>query len=90
MSYKVKFIARFEKELKRLSKKHSSLKSDFSLFLASVKEDPTQGTSLGNDCYNNSSVIITQPKRQYLSIVCKGFLFFDNSGPYLSLQKFVQ
>jgi len=39
---------------------------------------------------NNSSVIIKQPKGQYLSIVCKDFLFSDNSGPYLSLQKFVQ
>jgi len=50
MSYKVKFIPKFEKELKRLAKKYPSLKSDFSSLLISLKENPTQGTSLGNEC----------------------------------------
>jgi mRNA-degrading endonuclease RelE of RelBE toxin-antitoxin system len=47
MSYRVKFIPKFEKELKRLSKKFPSLKSDFSLLLKSLKENPSQGISLG-------------------------------------------
>lgn len=51
MSYKVKFIPKFEKELKRLAKKFPSIKSDFSALLVSLKEDPSQGTSLGNECY---------------------------------------
>lgn len=51
MSYKVKTIPKFEKELKRLSKKFPSFKSDFSLLLKSLKEDPAQGTPLGNECY---------------------------------------
>ncbi|MDN3579691.1 type II toxin-antitoxin system RelE/ParE family toxin [Mucilaginibacter flavus] len=51
MSYNVKFISKFEKELKRLAKKHPSLKSDFSSLLLSLKENPSQGISLGNDCY---------------------------------------
>ena len=51
MSFSVKFIPKFEKELKQLAKKYPSLKSDFSTFLLSIKENPTQGTALGNNCY---------------------------------------
>jgi len=51
MTYEVKFIPKFEKELKRLSKKYPSLKSDFSQLLKSLKENPSQGTPLGNECY---------------------------------------
>ncbi len=62
MSYNVKFISRFEKELKRLSKKYPSLKSDFSLLLQSLKENPSQGTSLGNDCYKIRLAISSKGK----------------------------
>jgi mRNA-degrading endonuclease RelE of RelBE toxin-antitoxin system len=51
MSFSVKFIPKFEKELKQLAKKYPSLKSDFSTFLLSIKENPIQGTALGNNCY---------------------------------------
>ena len=62
MSYKVKFVPKFEKELKRLSKKFPSLKSDFSLLLKSLKEEPSQGISLGNDCYKIRMVIASKGK----------------------------
>jgi len=62
MSYKVKFIPKFEKELKRLSKKSPSLKSDFSFLLISIKHDPTQGTSLGGDCYKIRMAIASKGK----------------------------
>jgi mRNA-degrading endonuclease RelE of RelBE toxin-antitoxin system len=62
MSYKVKFIPKFEKELKRLAKKYPSLKSDFSSLLTSLKEDPTQGTSLGNECYKIRLAITSKGK----------------------------
>jgi mRNA-degrading endonuclease RelE of RelBE toxin-antitoxin system len=51
MSYSVKFIPKFEKELKRLAKKYPSIKSDFSIFINSLGENPSQGTSLGNNCF---------------------------------------
>lgn len=51
MSYKVKLIFKFERELKHLAKKYPSLKSDFSTLLQSLMENPTQGVSLGNDCF---------------------------------------
>ena len=62
MSYKVKFISKFEKELKRLAKKYPSLKSDFSILLQSLKENPAQGVSLGNDCYKIRMAIKSKSK----------------------------
>ena len=51
MNYNVKFIPKFERELKYLVKRYPSLKSDFSKLLQSLKENPTQGASLGNECF---------------------------------------
>ena len=62
MSYRVKFIPKFEKELKRLAKKYPSLKADFSLLLTSLKENPTQGTALGNECYKVPMSIASKGK----------------------------
>lgn len=62
MSYKVKFIPKFEKELKRLAKKYPSIKSDFALLLQSLKEQPDQGTSLGNNCYKIRMAIASKGK----------------------------
>ena len=62
MSYKVQFIPKFEKELKRLAKKFPSLKSDFSVLLQSLKESPNQGISLGNDCYKIRMAITSKGK----------------------------
>ncbi|ADY50917.1 hypothetical protein Pedsa_0334 [Pseudopedobacter saltans DSM 12145] len=62
MNYKVKYIPKFEKELKRLAKKYPSLKSDFSLLLQSLKSKPDQGISLGNDCYKVRMAISSKRK----------------------------
>ncbi|HEY0667310.1 MAG TPA: type II toxin-antitoxin system RelE/ParE family toxin [Sphingobacteriaceae bacterium] len=62
MTYKVKTIPKFEKELKRLAKKHPSLKSDFSALLKSLNEHPSQGTPLGNECYKIRMAITSKGK----------------------------
>lgn len=51
MSYKVKFIPIFEKEIKRLSKKYPSLKTEFIQLVEELKRQPKQGAFLGNNCY---------------------------------------
>jgi mRNA-degrading endonuclease RelE of RelBE toxin-antitoxin system len=51
MSFKIILAPVFEKELKKNSAKYPSFKSDFRLFLDSLVKDPTQGISLGNNCY---------------------------------------
>jgi len=51
MSYSIKTIPIFDKQIKRLSKKYPSLKNDFITFLASLQNEPRQGVSLGNNCF---------------------------------------
>lgn len=62
MSYKVKYLSRFEKELKRLAKKYPSLKSDFAVLVHSLKEEAVQGTPLGNECYKIRMAITSKGK----------------------------
>jgi len=51
MSYKVKAIPKFEKNLKKLAKKYASVKGEYAALVKSLKEDPQQGTPIGHDCY---------------------------------------
>jgi mRNA-degrading endonuclease RelE of RelBE toxin-antitoxin system len=51
MIYKTVATPDFERELKRLSRKHASLAKDFAGFLDSIEREPQQGTPLGNNCY---------------------------------------
>lgn len=51
MSYKVKTISYFERQAKRLIKKFPSLKNELAALGQTLKENPEQGTPLGNDCY---------------------------------------
>ena len=41
----------FDKELKKMSKRHKSLVADYRQLLASLEEDPTQGTPLGRGAF---------------------------------------
>lgn len=51
MSFNVKTIPKFDKELKRLAKKYSSLKNEYFDLVQKLKEYPEQGTAIGNNCY---------------------------------------
>ncbi|MCE7067539.1 type II toxin-antitoxin system RelE/ParE family toxin [Dyadobacter sp. CY326] len=51
MNFKVKTIPKFESELKKLAKKYPSLKNEYIELVQSLKIDPTQGTSLGQNCF---------------------------------------
>lgn len=51
MNYKVKSIVVFEKQAKRLIKKYPSLKAELRALIDSLKSNPKQGTSLGNNCF---------------------------------------
>ena len=62
MSYKVKTIPKFEKELKRLAKKYPSLKNEYIELVQSLKKHPDQGTPLGNDCYKIRLAIASKQK----------------------------
>lgn len=62
MKSKIVYTGIFEKEFKRLSSKHRSLKKDFALLLAGLEDDPVQGTPLGNDCYRIRLAISSKGK----------------------------
>jgi len=51
MSYKIKALADFEKELKRLSKKYKSLGLDITNLITILRENPTLGTPIGKNLY---------------------------------------
>jgi mRNA-degrading endonuclease RelE of RelBE toxin-antitoxin system len=62
MSYNVKAIPNFEKELKRLSKKYPSLKAEYVKLVQQLKEHPEQGTFIGNNCYKIRLAIASKGK----------------------------
>jgi mRNA-degrading endonuclease RelE of RelBE toxin-antitoxin system len=51
VNYNIVFTKEFEKEIKRLSKKHPSISNDFASLLSSLENNPIQGVPLGNDCF---------------------------------------
>ena len=60
MSYNVLTIPQFEKDVKKLAKKFKAIKKNLSKLIGDLKEQPTQGTSLGHGLYKirlaNSSI----------------------------------
>lgn len=51
MSYNIITIKTFEKQVKRLTKKYFSLKYELLELVKNLKENPEQGTLIGNNCY---------------------------------------
>jgi mRNA-degrading endonuclease RelE of RelBE toxin-antitoxin system len=62
MSYEVIAIPNFKREIKKLAKKFPSLKNDFAQLLESLREEPTQGTPLGNNCFKIRMAIASKGK----------------------------
>lgn len=62
MNYKIKTISVFDRNIKKLAKKYPSIKSDFADFLESLRENPAQGTSLGNNSYKIRMKIASKGK----------------------------
>ena len=51
MNYKVKSIAVFEKQAKKLIKKYPSLKLEIFNIVQALKMNPNFGVSIGKSCY---------------------------------------
>jgi len=62
MNYSVVVTAFFEKQLKRLTKKYPSLKFEFIQLVTSLKENPEQGTTIGNHCFKIRLAISSKGK----------------------------
>ena len=62
MNYSIEVTAFFAKQLKRLTKKFPSLKSEFIKLVASLKEHPEQGTTIGKHCFKIRLAISSKGK----------------------------
>lgn len=62
MSFNISPTPAFTRELKKLSKKYASLKSDLSKLFISLEQDPTLGQPLGNYCFKIRMAISSKNK----------------------------
>ena len=51
MSFEIIATEPFERKLKRLAKKHKSIKNDLMEIIEELEINPTLGTPIGKDCY---------------------------------------
>lgn len=62
MSFNIVTTPPFEKELKQLAKKYSSIKNDIADLASQLRKEPKMGTALGNDCYKIRMAITSKGK----------------------------
>jgi mRNA-degrading endonuclease RelE of RelBE toxin-antitoxin system len=62
MNYNIITTHKFEKEIKRLIKKFPSLKKEYAALITELKNNPTTGTPLGDDCYKIRLAIASKNK----------------------------
>ena len=62
MSYNVEATGYFSRQLKRLVKKHPSVRKEMFQLIESLEENPQQGSPLGKDCYKIRLAITSKGK----------------------------
>ncbi len=62
MNFEIVFTDNFLREIKKMSKKYKSIKSDFESFLDNLENNPFQGVPLGQDCYKVRKAITSKNK----------------------------
>ncbi|WP_016761985.1 type II toxin-antitoxin system RelE/ParE family toxin [Leptospira kirschneri] len=62
MSFKIEPTPHFEKELKTLAKKYPSLKKEIKDLSTLLANDPTQGISIGKNCFKIRVAIASKGK----------------------------
>ena len=83
MSYSIIPTHRFEKELKRLTKKFPSLKNEFAELIANVSENPETGTFIGNNCYKIRLAIGSKGKGKSGGARVITYLYIETETVYL-------
>ena len=62
MNYKIEVGSVFKKQAKRLIQEFPSLKSELETLISSLETNPTQGESLGNQCFKIRLAISSKGK----------------------------
>ena len=83
MSYSIIVTCRFEKELKRLYKKYSSLKEEFVLLINEITKNPITGTFVGNNCYKIRLAIGSKGKGKSGGARVITYLYIETETVYL-------
>lgn len=83
MSYKIKTIPRFDKDIKRLAKKYPSIKDEYIELVQSLKDDPQQGKALGNNCYKIRLAIASKGKGKSGEAKVITYLQISDTSVYL-------
>lgn len=83
MSFDVKTIPVFERQAKRLIKKFPSLKKEIQTLILELKDKPTKGTSIGNDCYKIRLAIASKGKGKSGGARIITHLIYKNDTVYL-------
>lgn len=85
MSFNIIATEPFERKLKRLSKKHKSIKADLLEVIEQLEDNPTLGTPIGKDCYKIRVAITSKSKGKsagakmitYVRIVSENVFLMD-------------
>jgi mRNA-degrading endonuclease RelE of RelBE toxin-antitoxin system len=83
MNYSVLTTRCFERELKRLSKRHSSVKEEYAQLVKDLEENPIQGTPIGNNCYKIRLAISSKGKGKSGGARVITYLYLDAETVYL-------
>ena len=73
----------FNREVKKLSKKYRSLKKDIKLLGLSLQQNPTMGTSLGNNVYKVRMAITSKDKGKSAGARIITFILIQDQVMYL-------
>jgi mRNA-degrading endonuclease RelE of RelBE toxin-antitoxin system len=83
MSFSIKTISVFERQVKRLMKKFPSLKMEIKMLLSELREEPGKGTPIGNDCYKIRLAIASKGKGKSGGARIITHLIYKNDTIYL-------
>jgi mRNA-degrading endonuclease RelE of RelBE toxin-antitoxin system len=84
MNYSVASIPLFDKQAKRLAKKHLSLKTDLIAFVETLIEEPEQGEALGNNFYKIRLTITSKGKGKSGGARIISYIKITNTTVYLA------
>ena len=64
MNFSIITLSSFDKELKRLTKKYPSMKTDYANLLGDLESNPNSGTPIGKNCYKVRLQITSKVKEK--------------------------
>ena len=83
MSFRVKSITVFDRQVKRLIKKFPSLRKELQTLINELAKDPTKGISIGHDCYKIRLAIASKGKGKSSGARVITHVLFKNDTAYL-------